>query len=212
MTVSVTVGTEPTNALSVSPASLTFTTSDYANPQTITFSDSGDANSDDERVVATLTASGGGYDNKSVNFELVSEDDELSDEETPPSASMVALDASDADVSFEDTVPQDPQSAPYRPLPPDGKIKVTFSKAVGKCDLITEPVCSTDVTAWTSIDDAHKAKLFELVRLGWLDDGETRNVPFTVSSFSGNNVTLTPSGLKATIYDDGAEAGAPGRA
>ena len=201
VTVAVAVGTEPTNSLSVSPASLTFTSSNYADAQTLTFSDSGDANSDDERVVATLTASGGGYDGKSVNLEVVSEDDELSDEETPPTATMIALDSSDDAVPFDDTVPIDPQRAPYRPLPRDGKIKVTFNKAVGKCALITEPVCSTDVTAWTSIDDAYKAKLFELVRLGWLDAGETRNVPFALE-VSGNDVTLEPSGLVATVYDD----------
>ena len=206
VTVSVALGTEPTNSLSVSPTSLTFTSSNYANAQTITFSDSGDANSVDERVVATLSASGGGYAGKSLNFELVSEDDELSDPETPPTvSSIVALDNENDPVPFEDTIPLDSKSSPYRLLPPLGKIKVTFSKPVGKCDLTTEPVCSTDVTAWTSsidIDSAHAAKLFELVRLGFLDTGEKRNVPFTVTAVSGNDVTIAPTGLNPTIYDD----------
>ena len=195
VTVSVALGTEPAHSLSVSPSSLTFTSLDYSDPKTLTFSAAADNdNADDERAVATLTASGGGYAGKSLRFEVVSQDGELHDHEKPPAVKTItALDSDGAAVTTEGRIP------------PDGKLKVTFSKPVGLCPLATAAVCPTDVTAWTSIDDTHKARLFELVRLGFLDTDasppEPRSIPFTVT-VSGNDVTLTPTGVVPTFYED----------
>ncbi len=197
VTVSAVMGTEPTHGLTVSPSSLTFTTSDYANPKTLTFSAAQDAGAVDERAVATLTASGGGYANKSMRFEVVSHDDELHAHEQKPTATITALDSGDADFSTEGKIPK------------NGKIKVSFSKAVGTCSLRTAAVCPTDVTAWTTIDSSTAEKLFALVRVGLLDTDatppETREIPFTVS-VSGNDVTLTPGGPQGDHLRGRAEA------
>ena len=189
VTVSVALGTTPAHRLTVSPPSLTFTTSDYGNPQTLTFSSGADDNTDDESIVATLTASGGGYDNKSLRLEVVSRDDDLKDHEQAPTVELEALDSGGAAVAAEARIPS------------NGKIKVSFSKAVGTCSRLTDEVCPTAVTAWTSLTSAEKGRLFELVRVGFLDAGETREIPFTVT-VSGNDVTLTPTGLNGTDYED----------
>ncbi len=49
--------------VSLSPASLTFTTGTWQTAQTVTVTASADANTTDDRVVVTLTPSGGGYTN-----------------------------------------------------------------------------------------------------------------------------------------------------
>ena len=189
VTVSVALGTTPAHGLTVNPPSLTFTTSDYGNPQTLTFSSTADDNADDERVTATLTASGGGYDNKRLRLEVVSRDDDLKDHEQAPTVELEALDSGGAAVATAARIPS------------NGKIKVSFSKAVGTCSRLTDEVCPTAVTAWTSLTSAEKGRLFELVRVGFLDTGETREIPFTVA-VSGNDMTLTPTGLNGTDYAD----------
>ena len=187
--VTVSVAMPSSDALSADSAStLSFTPSNWNVEQGITFSALADADGDRERVTVTLTASGGNYDGKSQTVEVVADDDEAP-APTAPTATLTALDADNATVATAGEIPV------------DGKIKVTFGEAVGICSRLTDAVCPTDVTAWTTISSAHAAKLFELVRVGWLDTGETRNVPFTVA-VSGNDVTLTPTGLTATVYED----------
>ena len=187
--VTVSVAMPSSDALSADSAStLSFTPSNWNVEQGITFSALADADGDRERVTVTLTASGGNYDGKSQTVEVVADDDEAP-APTAPTATLTALDADNATVATAGEIPV------------DGKLKVTFGEAVGICSRLTDAVCPTDVTAWTTISSAHAAKLFELVRVGWLDTGETRNVPFTVA-VSGNDVTLTPTGLTATVYED----------
>ena len=187
--VTVSVAMPSSDALSADSAStLSFTPSNWNVEQGITFSALADDDGDRERVTVTLTASGGNYDGKSQTVEVVADDDEAP-APTAPTATLTALDADNATVATAGEIPV------------DGKLKVTFGEAVGICSRLTDAVCPTDVTAWTTISSAHAAKLFELVRVGWLDTGETRNVPFTVA-VSGNDVTLTPTGLTATVYED----------
>ncbi len=59
--VTVTVTSDDTTALSVSPASLTFTTTDFATGKTVTVSGVDDADQTNEDVTVALASTGGGY-------------------------------------------------------------------------------------------------------------------------------------------------------
>ena len=182
VTVSVALGTQPTHSLAVSPSSLTFTASDYANPKTLTFSSTADADAVDERAVATLTASGGGYTGKSRRFEVVSQDDELYPHEQPPTATFTAVDAAEGEIQ------------------PNGAIFVSFSKSVGDCSLKTAAVCPSTVTEFDG--SGNIAELFSLVRLGTPGDSEQRDIPFIVQ-VSGTEIIIVPEQpLTATVYED----------
>ncbi len=63
-------------AVEVSPAVLTFNTANYNRPQTVTVSPVSDPDAADERVMVTLDASGGGYDNADRNVTVTVADDE----------------------------------------------------------------------------------------------------------------------------------------
>ena len=74
VTVSVTSG--DTGAVTVSPASLTFTASNYDTVQTVTVNPVHDSDSEDERIDITLSASGGGYDNVTGSVVATVDDDD----------------------------------------------------------------------------------------------------------------------------------------
>ena len=178
VTVNVSLGTNPPQGLAVSPTSLTFTTLDYANPKTLTFTSAQDSDAVDERVAATLTASGGGYAGRSHGLELVSQDDEL---RRAPTATI---------------------GAPG----PNTVVTVTFSKAVGACPTVTQSHCSGTVTAFTdaTVDDVFElvvARLDETNGLAVPADLEVGgSVPFT-ATISGQVATITPGKLTLGTAD-----------
>ena len=61
-TVTVAVGSSDTTVATVSPASLSFTTSNWEQPQSVTVTGQRDADTQDEAVTISHSASGGGYD------------------------------------------------------------------------------------------------------------------------------------------------------
>ncbi len=75
-TVSVSVTSDDTGAATVSPATLTFTTSDWNTAQSVTAAAVNDANATDETVTVTLAASGGDYAGISATATVSVEDDE----------------------------------------------------------------------------------------------------------------------------------------
>ena len=174
------------SGISASPTSLTFTTGNYNTAQSFTLSAAQDADGDDERVTLTMSSSGGGYTD-SLKLTAVANDDEEPGAELPPVATITALTSGNSAVPGAD-----------KTIPPDGKIKVSFSTPVGSCSNEIAGVCQDTVTRWTSIDETTAAELFSLTRVGYFDGAETPHVPFT-AAISGNQVTLTPTGLSATV-------------
>ena len=85
--VTVAVSSDDTGAVTVSPSSLTFTTTNYASTQTVTLTVVEDADGADESVTVSNTSSGGGYD-ASGNVTATVDDD---DQGLTLSASSVAL-------------------------------------------------------------------------------------------------------------------------
>ena len=74
--VSVTVSSADTGAVSVLTGTLTFTTGDWSTAQSVTVSGVDDADALDESVTVTLTASGGDYSGETVEVDVsVSDDD-----------------------------------------------------------------------------------------------------------------------------------------
>ena len=141
-----------------------FTSSSYS--KGLRFLTEEDADTDDERVLVTLSATG--YANRYL--ELVKIDTNLKESEKPPTFSIGSLNNSNA-------------------------FDVTFSKAVGTCSTKTqtsaaERVCSGTVTAFT---DTNVDDLFEVVvdkadhEVTWAGD----SVTFT-ATISGSIVTITP--------------------
>ena len=90
VTVSMSVTSRDGDAAAVDgPASLTFTTANYAAPRTVTVPGEQDADSRDERMTVSLSASGGGYDGLSASVEVtVKDDDAPALVATPPGVSV----------------------------------------------------------------------------------------------------------------------------
>ena len=74
--VTVAVTSDDTDAVTVQPASLTFTTSNYTTPQTVTLTPVEDADIADESVTITHDAAGGRYDGNSVTLAVTVADDD----------------------------------------------------------------------------------------------------------------------------------------
>ncbi len=77
VTVSMSVTSRDGDAAAVDgPASLTFTTANYAAPRTVTVPGEQDADSRDENVTVSLSASGGGYDGLTASVDVTVKDDD----------------------------------------------------------------------------------------------------------------------------------------
>lgn len=74
--VTVAVVSGETAAVTVSPSSLTFTTTNYSTAQTVTLTPESDADGANASVTITHSASGGGYDNKSATLTAAVTDDD----------------------------------------------------------------------------------------------------------------------------------------
>ena len=74
--VTVSVRSGDTNAATVSPSKLTFSTSNYNTNQTVTVSAVHDTDGRDESVTVSNQASGGGYNNVSENYTANVADDD----------------------------------------------------------------------------------------------------------------------------------------
>ena len=81
--VTVAVSSDDTGAVTASPSSLTFSTTNYASVQTVTLTAVDDEDGDDESVTVSNAASGGGYDASAGVTATVDDDDLVV---TPPSA------------------------------------------------------------------------------------------------------------------------------
>ncbi len=76
--VTVTVASDNLNAATATPTMLTFTSSNYKTPQTVTVTGVDDADFDDDATVVTIAASNGGYDNLTAQIAvIITDDDEL---------------------------------------------------------------------------------------------------------------------------------------
>ena len=75
--VTVTVASADPTAATVAPTSLTFSTTNWATPQTITVAGEDDADSSDETTAITLTGSNGGYDTVTETVTVTVTDDDL---------------------------------------------------------------------------------------------------------------------------------------
>ena len=74
--VTVTVSSDDTDAATVSPASLTFTTTTWNSPQTVTVSGEQDDDAADEAVTVSLSASGGDYQGRTGSLSVIVDDDD----------------------------------------------------------------------------------------------------------------------------------------
>ena len=163
----------------------TFTSQNWATPQTLRINISEDADTIDDRILITLTAAGSSdYAGKTRHIELIKVDGDQPANEKPPTATVGTPGA-------------------------DNAVTVTFNKAVGVCSTKTdtsaaETYCSGSVAAFTSTT---VASTLELV-VGVFDvdydppAGVTRGSPVTyTTSISGNVVTITPTGITQTGTD-----------
>ncbi|MBF2755584.1 MAG: autotransporter outer membrane beta-barrel domain-containing protein [Gammaproteobacteria bacterium AqS3] len=114
------------NSVTVSPASLTFTTDNWSMEQTVTVSSQQDANTSDEQVSISLSAAGGGYAGISGSVGVAVEDDDDS-----------ALVLSVSTLSFDE----------------DGSASFGIELAVAPTGAVTVQISSSD-TAKATVSDA----------------------------------------------------------
>ncbi len=133
VTVSMSVTSREGGAASVDgPASLTFTTANYAAPRTVTVPGEQDADSLDERMTVSLSASGGGYDGLTASVDVtVKDDDAPALVATPPGLNVGEGDTATFTVRLA--------------TQPTGTVKVTV--ASGDTDAATADPASLTFTA-----------------------------------------------------------------
>ena len=158
-----------------------FSTSTWNADKTLRITVLDDADTDDDLVVVTLTASGADYAGKTARFEVLSEDDDEPVNMTPPTATIGSLSGN--------------------------SVTVTFSKAVGTCPTVTQAYCSGSVAPFTSGDTI--AGVFEVVVAQFDQDYDFDTstaveigAPITfTATLSGNVATITPTGITQTGTD-----------
>ena len=100
--VTVTLATGNTAVATVSHAALTFTTSDWNTPQTVTINGTDDTNADTDSTIITVTATNGGYDDLTAQATVtVTDDDEPPDPPGTPENVQIVCDSQGATVSWE---------------------------------------------------------------------------------------------------------------
>ena len=216
--VTVAVSSDDTGAVTVSPSSLTFTTTNYASTQTVTLTVVGDADGADESVTVSNTSSGGGYD-ASGNVTATVDDD---DQGLTLSASTVSLTeggstgsytvrlaaAPNADVtvavSSGDTgaVTASPSSLTFTTTNYSTAQTVTLT-AVGDADGADESVtvsntasgggydASGDVTA--TVDDDEQGLTLSASTVALIEGGSTGSYTVALSSAPDADVTVAVS-------------------
>ena len=116
--VTVAVSSGDTGAVTASPSSLTFTTTNYSSEQTVTLTAVGDADGADESVTVSNTASGGGYGNVAAATMTATVDDD--DQGLTLSPSSVKVPEGGAETYTVKLAAQ-----------PAGTVKVAIAKASG---------------------------------------------------------------------------------
>ena len=181
--VTVTVGGHSGTDLTVDPESLTFTTADWDDAQTVTVTAAHDADAENDTETLTHTVSGGGYDAVAAASVAVT----VEDNERGVTVSETELTVEEADATGASyTVVLD--------TAPTGDVTVTVGGHSGT-DLTVDPASLTFTTAdW---DDAQTVT----VTAATDDDGENDAVTLTHTASGGGYDGVTGAEVSVTVRD-----------
>ena len=180
--VTVAVSSSVTDAATVSPTSVMFTTANWATAQTVTVTAEQDDNAVDEEPDVNLAASGGGYAGATAKVDVT-----LDDDETPVvvvSRTDLALDEGGAAKTYELTLE----------TPPTTEVVVRLRRT-GK----SVSVSSTQFTFTESNYDTG-----QVVTLTPLDDADVGNETVTLNhrAYGGEYSAVESDPVTATVTDD----------
>ena len=171
---------ESDSDISVSPASRTFTPSNWNTYQSWTVTGVQDSDTSDDTATITLTASGGSTDTASVSV-AIADDDSIPD---PNVAPTVSISTSDQDVDGGDTVQLNSSS-----LDSDGTIASGVWTGSG-----TFVNASSDNTSWTAPAAQTTDQDYVLRRTATDNDGATGSATVTITVL-GTGVTPPTEGV-----------------
>ena len=179
--VTVTVTSGDTGAATRSPASLTFTTDNYATGQTVTMTPVGDADGADESVTVSHSATGGGYGSVTGNVTVTVDDDDQGITFSPTSVSLT-----EGGSTGSYTV--------ALAAAPNGNVTVTVTS--GDTGAVTRSPASLTFTTdnWSTTQS---------VTLTPVDDADASDESVTVThSASGDGYDGVSATLTASVDDD----------
>ena len=183
--VSVTVSSGDSAAVSVPSQALVFTTGDWSTAQSVTVGGVDDADASDESVTVTLTATGGDYTNETATVSVSVTDDDTAALVADPDSLTISENGSG---SFEVALA----------TRPSGQVSVTVSS--GDAGAVSVP--STTLTFTTG-----NWSTAQQVWVGGVDDDDasSESVTVTVTALGGDYVGETAE-VDVTVNDDDTEA------
>ena len=183
-TVTVSVSSEDTGAATVSPAILTFTTTDWDTSQTLTVSGVNDTDGSDETIRISLSASGGSYtDEASAVLVYIADDDAVQVTVSFEHPSYVVSEGANVTVNL--VLDADPQRGLSIPL------TVTAQGGITAADYSGVPT-----TVTFNSGDTTKSFIFATAQDDVDDDGESVKIAFDVlpngvSAGTNNETTIS---------------------
>ena len=211
--VTVAIASDDSDALTTSPASLQFTTSNWGTEQTVSLTAVQDADADNESVVVSHTPSGGGYGNGQLATLPVTVtddddgDDTGSDDSSSDQAGIVVAESetSDDDDSDGPTGPTQPTSTVVEggsteyaiklDAAPSGPVTVTITSPSGRTVSIVPTTLTFDSSNWdqpqrvtvTAMDDA---------------DGRDEDITIVYAASGGGYGDVSTTWTIAVVDDD----------
>ena len=179
--VSVTVSSGDTGAVSVPSTTLTFTTGNWSTARSVTVGGVDDDDASDESVVVTLTASGGDYTNETATVEMSVDDDDTVG---------LVLDQTTLTVDEGDTASFDLTLA-SRPTAP-----VTLEVSSGDGGVVSVLTPTVNFSAWTWSSSPS-------VRVEGVDDDDASDETVTLTiTASGGDYSGQTAIVTVTVIDD----------
>ena len=183
--VAVTLSSGDTMVASVSPATLSFTTSNWNTAQTVTVSGVNDADSTNEDVTVSLSALGGGYAGKTASVSVTVTDDDTANLVVDPTTLPVGEDAADFG-TFTVRLATEPTDA----------VRVSVSSGDTDAASVSPANLSFSTSNW---------KRTQTVAVRGVDDDDTSNEEVTVSlSASGGGYGGKTASVLVTVTDNDA--------
>ena len=179
VTVSVTSG--DTDAATVSPSKLTFSTSNYNTAQTVTVSAEDDDDGKDESVTIGNAASGGGYNGKSADYSATVTDDDRGVTVSPTSVTIT--EGANTPKKYTVTLAAEPAAS------------VTVAVASGDTEAAT--VSPSKLTFSTS-----NYNTAQTVTVSAEDDADGENETVTITNTADSGYGSEAASVTATVTDD----------
>ena len=197
--VTVTLSSDDTGAATVSPASLTFTTTNWSSTQQVTVSGVDDSDTDNESLTVTASASGGGYGGKTAMVSVAVTDNDTAQTVPSEPRNLNATSGGRTQIDLSWNAPTSNGNSAIT----DYKIEVSTNGGSVWSNLVANTSDSGRAYSHTDLS-AGTTRHYRVSAINAIGTGDPSNVDGattdrTVVTFGANSYTATEGGSGATV-------------